>query len=162
MCDSEDEANFDFANPIVGEMFASLQRHCDIYPMHTSILIRHGYMEELNKGNPLKCNEIFCMTRLLLLHLVDELSYHGYLRDGQGDVNATHAVAMVLYILGHNTHRKCVADKFQHSTKTVSSHFYKALRAIHSYTKHLIKPNPNVVGLPEHLQVNKYWPWFKV
>ena len=29
-CDSEDEADFDFANLIVWEMFAYLQRHCDI------------------------------------------------------------------------------------------------------------------------------------
>ena len=88
-CDSEDEVDFDFANPIVGEMFAYLQRHYDIQPMRTGILIGHGYMEELNKGNPLKCYEMFCKTRPLPLHLVDELSHHGYLRDGQGDVNAT-------------------------------------------------------------------------
>ena len=130
--------------------------------MRTSILIGYEYMEELNEGNPFKCYKIFCMTRPLLLHLVDELSYHGYLRDGQGDVNATQVVTMVLYILGHNTYIKCVADRFQHSTKTVSCHFRKALRAIHSYSKHLIKPNPYVVGLSEHLQMNNYWPWFKV
>ena len=28
-CDSEDEAEFDFVNPIVGEMFAYMQRHYD-------------------------------------------------------------------------------------------------------------------------------------
>ena len=119
-------------------------------------------MEELNKGNPLKCYEMFCTTRPFLLHLVDELSHHGNLKDRQGDVNATQVVAMVLYILGHNTHIKCVADWFQHSTETMSCHFRKAFRAVHSYTKNLIKPNPNVVGLPEYLQANKYWPWFKV
>ena len=67
-CDSENEANFDFANPIVWEMFAYLQRQCDIQPMCTSILIGHGYIAELNEGNPLKCYEMFCMTHPLLLH----------------------------------------------------------------------------------------------
>ena len=28
-CDSEDEAEFDFINPLVGEMFAYMQRHYD-------------------------------------------------------------------------------------------------------------------------------------
>jgi len=113
-------------------------------------------MDELYLGNPLKCYEMFCMTRPLLIHLVDELNRHDYLRDGQGGVNATQEVAMLLYILRHNSHYRCVADRFQHSTKTMSHHFRRALRAVHSYAKHLIKPNPNVVCLPEHLQVNKY------
>ena len=98
------------------------------------------------------------MTPELLLHLVDKLAQHGYLRDRYGEVNATQAVAMLLYILGHNTCFRCVADRFQHSTETVCRHFRKALRAVHYYVKHLIKHDQNVTGLPEHLQVNKYWP----
>ena len=63
---------------------------------------------------------------------------------------------MLLYILGHNTRYICVANRFQHSTEMVSRHFHRALQAIQSCVKHLIKPDLNVVGLPEHLQVNKY------
>ena len=102
------------------------------------------------------------MTPELLLPLVDELAQHGYLRDGLGEVNATQAMAMLLYILGHNTRFKCVTKRFQHSTETVCWHFRKALQAVHHYVKHLIKPDQNVTGLPKHLQVNKYWPWFEV
>lgn len=130
--------------------------------MHTSILTGLGYMEELDESNPLECYKMFRMTHPLLLQVVDELSHHGYLRDRQGDVNSTQAVAMFLYILGHNTRMRCVADRFQHSTETVSCHFCKALRAVHSYAKHLIKLDPNVVSLPQHLQVNKNRPWFEV
>ncbi|XP_023911032.1 uncharacterized protein LOC112022646 [Quercus suber] len=83
------------------------------------------------------------MTPELLLHLVDELAQHGYLRDRLGEVNATQAVAMLLYILGHNTHFRLVADRFQHSTETVCQHFRKALRAVQHYAKHLIKPDQN-------------------
>ena len=78
-------------------------------------------MEELEEGNPKKCFVMFCMTRPLLLHLVDELRVHGYLRDGQGDVNCTKVVAMFLYIISHNTRMRCVADRFQHSTETISA-----------------------------------------
>lgn len=70
--------------------------------MHTSVLMGNGYMEELEEGNPQKCFEMFRMIRPLLLHLVDELHGHGYLRDGQGDVGCTQVVAMILYIIGHN------------------------------------------------------------
>ncbi|XP_065620330.1 uncharacterized protein LOC112003400 isoform X2 [Quercus suber] len=159
-CDSEDEAEFDFVNPLVGEMFAYMQRHYDKQPMRDSILTGQGYMDELD-SNPNKCFEMFRMTRPYLLHLVDELIGHGYLKEGQGDVDATQAVAMLLYILGHNTRMRCVADRFQHSTETVSRHFRRVLRALHSYARHLIKPDPDVVCLPEHLRVNKYCPWFE-
>ena len=77
-------------------------------------------MEELEEGNPKKCFVMFCMTRPLLLHLVDELCGHGYLRDGQGDVNCTKVVAMFLYIISHNTQMRCVADRFQHLTEKIS------------------------------------------
>ena len=80
--DSEDEVEFDFVNPIVGEMFAYMQWHYDKQPMHTSVLTENGYMEEVEEGNPKKCFELFHMTRPLLLHLVDELHDHDYLRDG--------------------------------------------------------------------------------
>lgn len=84
-------------------------------------------MDELYEGNPLKCYEMFRMTCSLLIHLVDELNRHGYLRDGQGGVNATQAVGMLLYILGHNTCYRCVANRFQHSNETMSCHFRLAL-----------------------------------
>jgi len=119
-------------------------------------------MEELEEGNPKKCSELFHMTRQLLLHLVDELHGYGYLIDRQGDVACTQAVAMFLYIIGYNTQMRCVANRFQHSTKMILHHFRKVLRVVHSYAKHLIKLDSNVDGLLKHLQVNKYWPWFKV
>ena len=126
------------------------------------MLTGNAYMDELTKGNPLMCYEMFRVTRQLLYHLIDELDRHGYLWERQGGVNATQVVAMLLYILGYNTRYRCVADKFQHSTKTVSQHFRQALWAVHSYAKHLIKPDSNVLGLPKYFQVNKYWPCFKV
>ena len=52
------------------------------------------------------------MIRPCLLHLVDELVGHGYLKEWQGDVDATQAVIILLYILGQNTRMRCVADRF--------------------------------------------------
>nr|POF21433.1 hypothetical protein CFP56_18476 [Quercus suber] len=108
----EEEAEFNLVNPIVEEMYAYMQRHYDKQPMQTSALTSKAYIDEVTEGNPAKCYEMFRMTPELLLHLVDELAEHGYLRDRHGDVNATQAVAMLLYILGHNTRLRCVADRF--------------------------------------------------
>ena len=125
MCDSEDEAKFDLVNPIVGEMFSYMQRHYNKQPMHTSVLMENGYMEELE--DPIKCFEMFHMTRTLLLHLIDELCGHGYLRDGKDDVDCTQAIAMFLCIIGHNTRMRYVVDRFQHLTKMISRHFRRML-----------------------------------
>ena len=80
--------------------------------MRTSVLTGNGYMEQMEEGNPKKCFELFRMTRPLLLHLVDELHGHGYFRDGQGDVDSTQAVAIFLYIIGHNTRMRYFANWF--------------------------------------------------
>nr|POF22927.1 hypothetical protein CFP56_51532 [Quercus suber] len=92
----EEEAKFNLVNPIVEEMYAYMQRHYDKQPMRTSALTCKAYMNEVTEGNPAKYYEMFRMTPELLLHLVDELAEHGYLRDGHGDVNVTQAVAMLL------------------------------------------------------------------
>ncbi|KAF3965506.1 hypothetical protein CMV_010319 [Castanea mollissima] len=111
-----DESYFDNVDyDDAGEIFAYMQRNYDKQPMRDSILTGQEYMEELN-SNPNKCLEMFRMTCLYLLHLVDKLVGHGYL---------------------------------------------KVLRALHSYARHLIKPDPDVVFLLEHLRVNKYWSWFE-
>ena len=72
-------------------------------------------------------------------------------------------MVIFLYIVGHNTWMRPVADRFQHSTETVDCKFRRVLRVVHTYGQHLIKPDSNVVGLLEHLWGNnKYDPWFEV
>ena len=58
-----------------------MQRHYDKELMQTSMLTDKAYMDEVTEGNPTKCYKMFRMTPKLLLHLVDELVQHGYLRD---------------------------------------------------------------------------------
>ena len=85
----EEEAEFNLVNPIVGEMYVYMQWHYDKQPMHGSVLTDKAYMDEVTQGNAMNCYKMFRMTPELLLHLVDELAQHGYLRDGRGVVNAT-------------------------------------------------------------------------
>ena len=114
--------------------------------MHTSILTGSGYMDEVRDGNSQQCFELFCMSLQLFYHWVNELRQHEYLKEGKGRVDVQESVAMFLYIIRHNTRIRGIADRFQHSTKTVSHKFRKVLRTVHSYDQHLIKPDLNVVG----------------
>ena len=68
-------------NPIVEEIYVYMQHHYDKEPMRASTLTSKAYMDEVTEGNPAKCYKMFHMTPELLLHLVDELVQHGYLRD---------------------------------------------------------------------------------
>ena len=68
-------------NPIVEEIYVYMQHHYDKEPMRASTLTSKAYMDEVIEGNPAKCYKMFHMTPELLLHLVDELVQHGYLRD---------------------------------------------------------------------------------
>ena len=77
----EEEAKFNLVNPIVEEIYVYMQRHYDKELMQTSMLTDKAYMDEVTEGNPAKCYKMFRMTPELLLHLVDELVQHGYLRD---------------------------------------------------------------------------------
>ena len=120
-------------------------------------------MAKVRDGNPTNCHEIFCMTLDLFYHLVDELKHYGYLKEGKGHVDVQEAVAIFLYIVGHNTRMQPVEDRFQHSTKIVDHRFRRVLRPVHTWGQHLIKPDLNVVGLLKHLRGNnKYDPWFEV
>ena len=101
--------------------------------MHIVILTGSGYMDEVRDGNPQQCFEMFHMSLRLFYHLVDELKQHGYLKEGKGGIDVQELVAMSLYIIGHNTRMRCVADRFQHSTETVSRKFQRLLQTVHSY-----------------------------
>ena len=131
--------------------------------MRTSILSGKDYMAEVRNGNPTNCHDMFRMTLDLFYHLVDGLKQHGYLKEGKGCVDVQEAVAIFLYIVVHNTRMRPAGDRFQHSIKTINRKFCRVLQAVHTYSQHLIKPDPNVVGLPEHMRSNnKYYPWFEV
>ena len=104
-------------------MVAYFQRHYDKSPQHTSILTGSDYMAEVRDGNPTNYHEMFCITLDLFYHLVDELKHYGYLKEGKGRVDVQEAVAIFLYIGGHNTRMRPVADRFQHSTETVDRKF---------------------------------------
>ena len=158
-----EEEEFWFVFSLVGEMVAYFQRHYNKCLMRTSILSGKDYMAEVKDGNPTNCHDMFRMTLDLFYHLVDELKHHGYLKEGKWCVYVQESMAIFLYIIGHNTWMRLVGDRFQHATKTIDCKFCRVLKAVHTYGQHLIKPDPNVVGLPEHLQENnKYNPWFEV
>ncbi|KAK9992522.1 hypothetical protein SO802_027507 [Lithocarpus litseifolius] len=136
--DSEEE-EFWSVFQLAGEMVAYFQQHYAKRPMRTSILSGKDYMTEVRDGNPTNCHDI---------------GLHGYLKEGKWGVDVQEFVAIFLYIVGHNTRMRLAGDRFQHSIETVSRKFRRVLRAVHTYGQHLIKPDSNVVGLPEHMRSN--------
>ena len=69
-------------------------------------------MAEVRDDNPTNCHEMFRMTLDLFYHLVDELKHYGYLKEGKGRVDMQEAVAIFLYIVGHNTRMRPAVDRF--------------------------------------------------
>ena len=47
----EEEVEFNLVNPIVGEMYAYMQRYYDKQPMRASALTDKTYMDEVTEGN---------------------------------------------------------------------------------------------------------------
>nr|POE69363.1 hypothetical protein CFP56_08618 [Quercus suber] len=130
--DSEEE-EFWFVFPLIGKMVAYFQWHYDKRRMRTSILSGRDYMAEVRDSNPTNYHDMFCMTLDLFYHLVDELKHHRYLKEGKGRADVQESVAIFLYIVGHNTWMRPVADRFQHSTEIVDCKFCRVLQAVYTY-----------------------------
>ncbi|XP_075668578.1 uncharacterized protein LOC142638423 [Castanea sativa] len=101
-------------------------------------------MAEVRDGNHTNYHDMFRMTLDLFYHLIDELKHYGYLKEGKGCVDVQEAMAIFLYIVGHNTRMRPMTDRFQHSTEIVDRKFRRVLWAVHTYGQHLIKPDQNM------------------
>ena len=80
------------------------------------------FVRDMIEGHPRTCYELFQMDKETFMNLCDHLKRHENLQDTRF-VTVEEAVAMFLLIVGHNVRMRVVADRFQHSTKTVARHF---------------------------------------
>ena len=145
---------------LVDKIFEYERKLFNKMPVRISTLSGSGFVAELLRGSDTVCYELLRMKKSCFVNLCDVLSRKGYLEDSRG-VGLAEKVAMFLFIIGHNIRHRVVADRFQHSTETVSRHFKEVLRAVCLLGKELIKPEST--DLPEQIKANpKYYPWFKV
>ena len=129
-------------------------------PQRTSALTGAAFVHKVLHGHLDTCYELFRMKRDTFISLANVLRVN-YLQDTHV-VSVQESLAIFCLIVGHSQGMRVVADRFQHSTKTISRHFKGVMRALCNLGKTLIRPR-NVDGVHPYIQENlKYYPWFEV
>ena len=88
------------------------------------------YVDFLLDGHPSTIHDILRMKKDPFLSLCHVLVEGGFLNVGKMWISIEQAVSIFLYIVGGNTTHWYVADRFQHSTKTICRIFRKIMRAL--------------------------------
>jgi hypothetical protein len=129
-------------------------------PQRTSALQGAAFVQEVLVGHPGTCYELFRMQRDTFVSLANVLR-ENYLEDTRS-VSVEESLAIFCLIVGHRQGMRVTADRFQHSTETISRHFKRVMRALCNLGKTLIRPR-QLTGVHPYIQGNpKYFPWFEV
>jgi hypothetical protein len=131
-------------------------------PYHTSLLTgQHWLIELLTSPNPHRLKEQLGLQRHVYLALVSQLTDLAGLRDSR-QVSAHEQVAIFLYTVTGNASIRKVAERFQHSTQTVSNYVSNVSNALVSpqfYSKYVKLPSNTV---PPKISENpKFYPFFQ-
>ncbi|XP_057453150.1 uncharacterized protein LOC130745015 [Lotus japonicus] len=144
---------------MINMVYDYYQNHLNKTVMNDSKLSGREFVNEILNGSGTVCFDLFRMRKPCFVRFCNELREKNYLSDSR-DVFVDEKVAMFLFILGHGVRHRVVANRFQHSTQTVSSCFKEVLRAVCRLGKELIRPDST--NLPDSIKSNhKYYPWFK-
>ncbi|KAL4340384.1 hypothetical protein GQ457_08G015210 [Hibiscus cannabinus] len=129
-------------------------------PCRTSIPDGKAYVMEILYGNPTVCYEMFRMKKHVFLNFCDRLKVDKLLED-EKKVSVEETVAMFLFIIGQNATQRLIADRFQHSTETVSTWFQKVLIAVCKLGTKIICPRDRGDVQPEIARNSNWFPYFK-
>ncbi len=126
------------------------------------MLTGKAYVIEVLQGHPARCFENFRMRPHVFLNLCDRLKRLNLLKD-ERDVSVEEALAICLSILCNIDSQRHVAERFQHSTATISYWFNKVLRALATMGKDIIRPVNRGGLVQSEIRRNHNWyPYFKV
>ncbi|XP_028785369.1 uncharacterized protein LOC114741284 [Neltuma alba] len=130
-------------------------------PCRTSDQTGHAWVQEILRGNPTRCYEMFRMEKRVFHYLCAELSEYGL--KVTKHMGVEEMVAMFLNMVGHGIGNRMIQERFQHSGETVSRHLHKVLRACLQLSFNYIKPqDPTFREFPSKIQNDpRYWPFFK-
>ena len=130
-------------------------------PCRTSTLTGHEWVQEIIRGNPTRIYESLRMDKQTFSLLCSKLIEIGRLKSTK-NVIVEEQVAMFLMTICHIDLTRDNAERFQHSTWTVSKYFHKVLKAVNRLAKRVITP-PSMDTTPPEIEHNsKYYPYFKV
>ncbi|XP_059639565.1 protein ALP1-like [Cornus florida] len=143
-------------------IFAAILEEHNFYQKsrcRNSILQGEAYVMEILNGHREKCYENFRMYPKVFRTLTSTLKGIG-LKDSKF-LAVYEQVAIFLLILSHNQRNRVVAERFQHSTETISRHFHAVLHAICQLGTHIIAP-PDFSVIPNKIRESpRFYPYFK-
>ncbi|XP_060961641.1 protein ALP1-like [Cannabis sativa] len=129
-------------------------------PCRNSALSGHEYVMEVLHGHESRCYDLFRMDKDVFILFCGVLKEKNLLRNSRY-LSVEEQVSMFLFVVGHNERHRVVAERFQHSTSTISEYFRKVLRAVCRLSKELITP-PSFDVVPPEIRFNpKYYPFLK-
>ncbi|KAH7857404.1 hypothetical protein Vadar_012318 [Vaccinium darrowii] len=119
------------------------------------------YTTSLLNGDPDTMRETLRVDARTFRALVKLLSEQGGSHWDHMRLSVAESLAIFLYICGQGKWFQGAADRFQHSTDTISEHFKYMMRALRKLAPSVIQP-PDLNEIPvEILHDNKYYPWFE-
>ncbi|XP_059635842.1 protein ALP1-like [Cornus florida] len=143
-------------------IFAALLEEQNFYQKRRcrdSILQGETYVMEILNGHRERCYENFRMYPEVFRTLCSTLKGIG-LKDSKF-LTVYEQVAIFLLTLSHNQRNRVVAERFQHSTETISRHFHAVLHAVCQLGTHIIAP-PNFSVIPNKIrESSRFYPYFR-
>ncbi|KAL4362114.1 hypothetical protein GQ457_04G025480 [Hibiscus cannabinus] len=130
-------------------------------PRRTSEQTGHAWVQEILKGHPIRCYEMFRMEKHIFHMICTELVESGL--KVTTSMGIEEMVAMFLNMVGHAQGNRMIQERFQHLGETVSRHLHKVLIACLRLSFKYIKPqDPEFRHChPKIRKDQRYWPFFK-
>lgn len=139
------------------------ESYIDKNPCMDSSQTGNRWVMEVLQGNNVQCYNAFRIDKDVFYHLCSDLEVK-FGVFGSNRTSHVEVVGLVLHLLGHECGTRSEAERFQHSTETISRYFRKALDILYQYSEEIIKPtDPHFNGIaPEIMNDRRYMPHFKV
>ncbi|XP_042980027.1 uncharacterized protein LOC122310212 [Carya illinoinensis] len=129
-------------------------------PQHNIGLRGDQYIQGVLNGNPRTCVEMFRME-VTAFEYICQVLRDTLIMEPTERTELEESLAIFCLIVGHGQGQRVVADRFQHSTKTINRHVKTVTRALHELGRSLIRPT-HIVGIHPYIASNRHnYPWFQ-
>lgn len=130
-------------------------------PDTNSALTGSAYVDEILEGNPAHSVDMLHMEKQAFIRLCELFRTRGWLENSRY-ISVEEQMAMFLTTLGQHHTNRTVKRRYQHSTQTVHTYFYKVLHAMLIFSKEMIVPNFNPTIYPSQRTRQLHDTWFPV
>ncbi|XP_010684223.3 protein ALP1-like [Beta vulgaris subsp. vulgaris] len=130
-------------------------------PLHLGGEPGHHFIHRMLTGHRNLCKEQLRLSREVFISLANILREQQLLVAGRY-ISIEEQLGLGLYMLAKPASVRDAAERFQHSTSTISKYFKKVLQALEALSSQIIRPYQSMYETPPEIQSNiKYWPFFK-